>query len=84
MKEKTSAVEKHAKIASIKINFEGNTELPGLNRATLDELGVEDKPVLLKKNILEKTARNHPELPVSFYKDIIGNALYNPDGTFVG
>ena len=80
----TTEAEKQAKIDSINIDFDGDTELPPLNAETISEFGFEDKPVLLKKNILEKNKMRHPEIPASFYGDIIGSALYNPDAVVRG
>ena len=40
------------KINSIKINFDRDNILPGLNKEDLADLGKEDKPLLLKKNII--------------------------------
>jgi hypothetical protein len=79
-----SDAEKQRKIDSIKINFSGDTELPRLNAETLQELGIEDKPVLLKKGILEKNKKNHPEVDSSEYSYIIGRALYRPDAVIPG
>ena len=75
----TTEAEKQKKIDGIEINFNGDTELPRLNSETIEEFGFEDKPVLLKKNIIEKNLNNHPEVDPSDYKEIIGNSLYKPD-----
>ena len=41
--------------------------------------GLEDKPILLKKNIIEKNKLNHPDITEEEAKRIIGNALYRPE-----
>jgi len=81
---KTSDSEKQRKIDSVEINFDGDTELPGLNIETLEEFGFVDKPVLLKKNILEKNMARHPDVEPSEYREIVGNALYRPDAILKG
>ena len=75
----TSDMEKQKKINNISIDFDNDNMLPGLNKETLDELGVEDKPVLLKKSVLDKNIERHSEIPAQFFGEIIGNALYKPD-----
>ena len=52
-------------------------ELPRLNKGDLRKLGKEDKPVVLKKNIIEKNKRNHPEVDVSEYDKILIDTLIN-------
>jgi len=81
---KTYEAEKQEKIDSIDIDFEGDSILPNLNSETLEEFGIEDKPVLLKQGIIEKNMQNHPEVDRSEYKEIIGNALYKPDAVLSG
>lgn len=75
----TSAEEKQKKINSIKIDFKADNVLPGLNSETLKELGKSDKPVLLKKHIIDKNKANHPDVMENEYKEIIGQSLYNPE-----
>ena len=41
--------------------------------------GLEDKPILLKKNIIEKNKASHPDISEEEAKRIIGNALYKPE-----
>ena len=82
--ETTSAEEKQKKIASVKIDFDSDNTLPELNKEDLDELGKESKPVLLKKSIIEKNFKKHPEVSQSEYNAIVGQSLYNPDGVFPG
>ena len=40
---------------------------------------MEDKPILLKKNIIEKNKLNHPDITEEEARRIIGNALYKPE-----
>ena len=53
--------------------------LPNLNKDTLEQYGFEDKPVLLKKNIIEKNKANHPDITDDMAREIIGNSLYKPE-----
>ncbi|MEI0551321.1 DUF1073 domain-containing protein [Brachyspira intermedia] len=62
-----------------KIDWTKDNTLPNLNKNTLKELNLEDKPVLLKKNIIEKNKLNHPDITEEKAKRIIGNALYKPE-----
>ena len=62
-----------------KIDWNKDNTLPNLNKNTLKELNLEDKPVLLKKNIIEKNKLNHPDITEEEAKRIIGNALYRPE-----
>ena len=62
-----------------KIDWTKDNTLPNLNKNTLKELNLEDKPVLLKKNIIEKNKLNHPDITEEEAKRIIGNALYKPE-----
>ncbi len=67
------------KIESINIDWSRDNTLPNLNKGTLEEFGLEDKPVLLKKTIIEKNKASHPDIDEELGKRIIGNALYNPE-----
>lgn len=62
-----------------KIDWTKDNTLPNLNKNTLKELNLEDKPVLLKKNIIEKNKASHPDITEEEAKRIIGNALYRPE-----
>ena len=62
-----------------KIDWTKDNTLPNLNKNTLKDLNLEDKPVLLKKNIIEKNKLNHPDITEEEAKRIIGNALYKPE-----
>jgi len=74
----TLAKERQNKIDSINIDFESDNILPGLNKEDLEKLSIENKPVMLKKSIIDKNRANHPEVNPCEYNEIIGNALYNP------
>ena len=62
-----------------KIDWNKDNTLPNLNKNTLKELNLKDKPILLKKNIIEKNKLNHPDITEEEAKRIIGNALYRPE-----
>ena len=51
-------------------------ELPSLPERTLEKIGKEAKPVLLKKNILEKNRDHHPDLSPEISRKILQKALY--------
>lgn len=81
----TSEAEKQQKIDSIKLDLSKDNTLPGLNAETLQELGgIADKPVLLKKNIIEKNKERHPDVDPAEYANIIGRSLYKPDAVVRG
>ena len=61
------------------IDFSKDNKLPNLNQDTLEQYGFEDKPVLLKKNIVEKNKLNHPDITDDMAREIIGNSLYKPE-----
>jgi hypothetical protein len=77
----TSEAEKQHKIDSIEIDpAKEVNELPRLNKETLESLGKkEDKPVLLKKQVLEKNQASHPDVAPEDFQAILGNSLYRPD-----
>ena len=77
--ESSSSKKIEDKINSIKIDFEKDNYLPELNPETLEELGIESKPILLKKSIIDRNLKEHPDVKKEEYKRIIGEALYKPD-----
>lgn len=63
-----------------KEDFENPTkdyELPHLNKSDLAKLGKQDKPVVLKKNIIIKNKTNHPEVSIDDYHKILRDTLIN-------
>lgn len=58
---------------------EGDFNLPALSPVDLKLIGKEAKPVVLKKNIIEKNKQSHPEISTEEYNNILSNGLYNPD-----
>ena len=54
-------------------------ELPPLPTNTLQIIGSRSKPVLIKKNVLEKNGENHLELSPEDNRVILTNALYDPN-----
>ena len=68
------------KIEKLKdIDWRKDNILPNFPKYFLDEYGLEDKPILLKKNIIEKNKLNHPDITEEEARRIIGNALYKPE-----
>lgn len=80
----TSDEEIKQKQAKIKIDFNKDNYLPELNKEDLEELGKEDKPVLLKKNIIDRNRKIHPDILESEYNLLISKALYKPTYIFSG
>ena len=62
-----------------KIDWTKDNTLPNFPKSFLKKQGLEDKPILLKKNIIEKNKASHPDITEEEAKRIIGNALYKPE-----
>ena len=75
----TSDAEKQKKIDSIKIDFSKDNILPKLNKEDLESIDAEDKPVLLKKNVIEINELSHSDINRDEYNKLIGKALYDSD-----
>ena len=74
-----------AKIDSLNsIDFSKDNELPNLNQDTLEQYGFEDKPVVLKKEVIDKNKRDHSDIDEALSKRIIGNGLYRPEAILKG
>lgn len=56
--------------------------LPDIPDNILNKLEKTNKPVLLKKNIIEKNKEHHPDLEIDNYNDILNKGLYNADVVF--
>lgn len=56
-----------------------SVELPELPENVDRALGAEGKPVIIKKNILEKNYKSHPDLTPNQSREILESALYRPD-----
>jgi len=71
------------KIASVHIDFEKDNILPELNAAELQKIGAsKNKPVLLKKSIIDRNAVEHYDLTNDDVESIIKNALYDSPEVF--
>ena len=66
------------------IDWNKDNILPKLNKNILKQYGLKDKPVLLKKNIIEKNKLNHPDITNDEAIRIIGNALYKTETVLKG
>jgi len=76
----TSPEEKQKKIDSVKnIDLDQDSTLPNLNAETLEGLGQEDKPVLLKKDVIDRNFERHSDLTEEEFKSLLGQSLYDPD-----
>ncbi len=72
------------KIASVHIDFDKDNILPELNEEDLTKVGSKvNKPVLLKKNIIERNIEEHSDLTDLGFESIIANALYTPSDIFL-
>jgi hypothetical protein len=76
--------EKGNRIDIVQIDFTRDNVLPELNAEDLAELDKESKPVLLKKEILKRNLKRHPEVNKEDYETILRDALYNSDIKFHG
>ena len=73
------------KIASVHIDFDRDNVLPELNEEDLQKIGVDkNKPVLLKKFIIDRNEIRHPDITKDDVINIIANALYAPSEIFHG
>ena len=71
------------KIASVHIDFTKDNFLPELNEEDLEKVGSKvNKPVLLKKNIIDRNRIEHSDLTDDDFQNIIANALYAPSEIF--
>ena len=70
--------EAREKMEKVNIDFSKDNFLPEINKKDADELGIEAKPVRLKKSILDRQTAKHPETKESA-NIILASALYAPD-----
>lgn len=79
-KKKISPAEK---IASVHIDFDKDNVLPELNDGDLGEIGLkQNKPVLLKKSVIDRNRTEHSDLTDEDFQNVIANALYSPSEIF--
>lgn len=72
------------KIASVHIDFDRDNILPELNEKDLSKIGVSsNKPVLLKKEIIDRNSIQHSDLTNEDFQTIISHALYAPSEIFL-
>lgn len=82
--EYTTLEEIREKQAMVNIDFSRDNYLPRLNKEDLRELHKKDKPVLLKKSIIDRNLWKHPDIKEEDYNLIISAALYEPIYIFPG
>lgn len=71
------------KIASAHIDFGKDNILPELNDSELAKVGAkENKPILLKKSVIERNRAEHGDLTDGDFERIVANALYSPSEVF--
>jgi len=56
-----------------------NIELPKLPKEVDSVIGANGNPIIIKKNIFEKNARNHKDLTPEQSRQILKDVLYNPN-----
>ncbi len=57
--------------------------MPELNESELEKVGVKDnKPILLKKSVIERNRTEHSDLTNEDFEQIVANALYAPSEVF--
>lgn len=79
-KKKISPAEK---IASVHIDFDKDNVLPELNDGDLGKIGLkQNKPVLLKKSVIDRNRTEHSDLTDEDFQNVIANALYSPSEIF--
>ena len=68
-----------------KIDWTKDNTLPNFPKSFLKKQGLEDKPILLKKNIIERNFYDrHKDIDKEKAIKILGNALYKTDDIFYG
>ena len=71
------------KIASVHIDFDKDNILPELNDSELAKVGAKtNKPVLVKKNIIDRNFEEHNDLTAEDFQSIVAQALYTPSEVF--
>ena len=67
------------------IDWEKDNTLPNFPKSFLEEYDLEDKPIFLKKNIIERNFYDrHKDIDKEKAIKILGNALYKTDDIFYG
>lgn len=68
------------KIEKLKnIDWTKDNTLPNFPKSFLDEYGLEDKPILLKKDIINRNRQEHPDITEEQAISILSNALYKTE-----
>lgn len=71
------------KIASVHIDFDKDNILSELNDGDLGKIGLkQNKPVLLKKSVIDRNRTEHSDLTDEDFQNVIANALYSPSEIF--
>lgn len=67
-----------------KIDWNKDNTLPNFPKSFLKKQGLEDKPILLKKNIIERNKQQHPDITEEQAIRILGNSLYRTEAILKG
>lgn len=67
------------KIDSVRIDFSKDNYLPELGDDVCEEYGFEKNKIRLKKSIIERNKREHPDIKEEEAEKILERALYSPE-----
>ncbi|TKZ24197.1 hypothetical protein EZH24_12770 [Brachyspira catarrhinii] len=67
-----------------KIDWNKDNTLPNFSKSLLKEYGFKDKPILLKKNIIDRNKQQHPDITEEQAIRILGNSLYKTEAVLKG
>ena len=82
---KNNKEEKQKEICKLKnIDWTKDNILPNFPKSFLKKQGLEDKPILLKKNIIERNKQQHPDITEEQAIRILGNSLYRTEAILKG
>ena len=82
---KNNKEEKQKEICKLKnIDWTKDNILPNFPKFFLKKQGLEDKPILLKKNIIERNKQQHPDITEEQAIRILGNSLYRTEAILKG
>ncbi|MDO6994572.1 hypothetical protein Q5M87_11205 [Brachyspira innocens] len=82
---KNNKEEKQKEICKLKnIDWTKDNILPNFPKSFLKKQGLEDKPILLKKNIIDRNKQQHPDITEEQAIRILGNSLYKTEAVLKG
>ena len=66
------------------IDWEKDNTLPNFPKSFLEEYELEDKPILLKLDIIKRNRQQHPDITEEQATRILGNSLYKTEAVLKG